>query len=320
MTAAEHFDPCQRAFHRRWPALRDPHVRALAWLLTSPALLDAAAPRWGGKLASVDLPAPAELDRWLNSLDAAPDRLHDALKLQPLTRLGRYAENLLAFYLREQGVLVAQGVQVRDGRHATVGEFDFLVRDDDRLLHWELATKLYLLERNGAGMAADYFIGPNLADTLGSKMRKIFDRQLALAEHPAAQAVLPRPVDAAQALVKGWLFYHRDDVTGDESIGVNAGHCRGFWCELSRAAELPMQYAVALSRLAWLAPARVPEDQMLEKDALLALLHRHFAAERMPVLVVLVEPHGGAALEVARGFIVPDDWQSRARSLGVVGS
>ena len=32
-------------------------------------------------------------------------------------------------------------------------------------------------------------------------MRKIFDKQLALAWHPAAQALLPLPVDRAQALV-----------------------------------------------------------------------------------------------------------------------
>jgi hypothetical protein len=32
----------QQQFHARWHCLRDPHVRALAWLLDAPDLLDAA--------------------------------------------------------------------------------------------------------------------------------------------------------------------------------------------------------------------------------------------------------------------------------------
>ena len=35
-----------------------------------------------------------------------------------------------------------------------------------------------------------------LADTLGRKMRKILDRQLALGQHPAAAGLLPRPLVA----------------------------------------------------------------------------------------------------------------------------
>ncbi|WP_308621444.1 hypothetical protein [Massilia sp. Se16.2.3] len=38
----------QEGFHRRWSHLRRARVRALAWLLDSPDLLDADAPHWQG--------------------------------------------------------------------------------------------------------------------------------------------------------------------------------------------------------------------------------------------------------------------------------
>ena len=123
------------------------------------------------------------------------------------TRLGLYAEKLMAFYYQQHGQLVAHGLQVRATRNDTVGEFDFLLdAGPDGVEHIEFATKFYLLEGSAASRF-DTFVGPNLADSLGAKMRKIVDKQLALASHPAAQALLPRPVLRARALVKGWLFY-----------------------------------------------------------------------------------------------------------------
>ena len=146
-------------------------------------------------------------------------------------------------------------------------------------------------------------------------MRKIFDQQLSLAEHPAAQSVLPQPVDAAQALVKGWLFYHRGDALAGTSIGVDGGHCRGFWCEMSQADQLSIRHGAILSRLAWLAPARLAEDVLLDGATLLDRLAQHFSVERTPVLVAIMERAGDTAIEIERGFIVPNDWADRARSL-----
>src|SRR5690606_30524607 len=112
---------------------------------------------------------------------------------------------------------------------------------------------------------ADYFVGPNLADTLGAKMHKIFDHQLLLSSHPAAQAVLPQSVAQAQALVKGWLFYRDGD--GDEwaphAYGTSPSHCRGFWCALSEMENRSGDRYVILPRLQWLAPARLPWQETM---------------------------------------------------------
>jgi hypothetical protein len=304
-------DNFQAQFHQRWGDLHDRHVRALAWLLSAPDLLDASAPQWQGRIASLGSELlRADLDAWLHALDRAPAALHAYLGEQPFVRLGRYAEKLLAFYLAQQGVLLAHGVQVRE-QHRTIGEFDFLLRLQDRLVHWEFATKFYLLESSGNGHDADYFVGPNLADTLGAKMHKIFDRQLKLSEHEAARAHLPEPVASAQALVKGWLFYHagRHFARAD---GTSPAHCRGFWLSLAEMEDLRGEQLAIIPRLAWLAPAQLPRESALDGSSLMQILRDYFAQDRMPVMIAVLRTEEDAARETERGFIVPDDWQTRA--------
>lgn len=304
----------QSRFHARWPALRDPDVRALAWLLDAPSLLDPGSSAWRGRIASLPPGAAERAMPWLAELDRDPAALRRFLDVQPFTRLGRHAEKLMAFWLQHEGLLVASGVQVRASANETVGEFDFLVRLPEGLVHWEFATKLYLLEETGRGAAADYFVGPNLADTLGRKMRKIFDRQLALAEHPAAAAVLPAPVVAARALVKGWLFYHRREPACGLPPGVAADHCIGFWCTLAECDLLAAPRYAILPRLRWLAPARLPMEETIDRKEMADTLRARFVDDSMPVLVALLEERDGEAFEVERGFIVPDDWQQRAHA------
>lgn len=310
---------CQADFHRRWGHLHDPHVRALAWLLSAPDLLDVRAPQWRGLIATLnDALDQATID-WLAALDAAPAELHAFLAIGPFTRLGRYAEKLLAFYFRHRGILFAHGIQVRASKGDTVGEFDFLLRDGAALAHWEFAAKFYLLESSGARVKADYFVGPNLADTLGAKMHKILDRQLALAQHPAAQIHLPQPVVFTQALIKGWLFYRGDDALPPPSMGLSQAHCRGFWCTLPEFDAVPAERLAILPRLSWLAPAQVSPADVLDKQQLRDALTARFSQDAMPVLVALLQQQKGRLLETSRGFIVPGDWCSRAHQRSRTG-
>lgn len=163
----------QAQFQQRWVGLCSPHVRSLAWLLDAPDVLDAMSPRWQGKIAKLPVHTADHCREWLLQLDADPGALEAYLDVQRFTRLGRYAERLLAWYFQHQGQLVAHGLPVRSGKEETIGEFDFLLSVDQKLLHWELATKFYLLAVNDPALEAvqqaDYFVGPNLADTLGQK-------------------------------------------------------------------------------------------------------------------------------------------------------
>ena len=98
----------QQGFHRRWGHLRRARVRALAWLLDAPDLLDANDPQWAGRIATLG-EAGTEVAGWLARLDRDPSALDDALGAKLYTRLGLYAEKLLAFYFAQHGRLVAHG-------------------------------------------------------------------------------------------------------------------------------------------------------------------------------------------------------------------
>lgn len=314
MRASTDLSPSHQAqFHRRWNHLNDPHVRTLAWLLDAPDLLDPQAQQWQGRIASITVIDTATED-WLAALDREPERLHAWLDIQPFTRLGRYAEKLMAYYLQHQGSLVAYGVQVRAGKNDTIGEFDFLLRRGGALVHWEFATKLYLLEASGSGRHADYFVGPNLADTLGAKVRKIMDRQLSLSQHPAAQLHLPEPVVSAQALVKGWLFYYDRTPLSVLPAGILRTHCRGFWCAEGEFDRIPGEHFIVLPRLSWLVPAKTAEDKALDRTALRDAVAAHFREGATPLLAAVLELQDGAMLEVDRVFVVPDDWRNRAEA------
>ena len=300
----------QARFEQRWGHLTHPRVRALAWLLDSPDLLDPASAHWGGRIASLPAVTPA-VAAWLGALQDDPSPLDAALGPKFYSRLGLYAEKLLAFYFEQRGVLQAHGLQVQVNRNDTVGEFDFLLRDGNELLHWEFATKFYLLEGAPDPGVFNHLIGPNLADTLGLKMRKILDKQLALSRHPAAQTLLPQPVLAAQALVKGWLFYAAGTTPAMDGISPDHGH--GFWCTL---AQLPERRYVVLPRLQWLAPFKGREVAVLDGDVLRAQL----SDLAQPVMVATVDHVEGWEVERTRGFVVPHDWTQQAAARRLAGT
>src|SRR5437868_1432945 len=101
----------QAQFHQRWNHLNDPHVRALAWLLDAPDLLDVDAPQWQGKIAHIaaaDDGAYQNTATWLQALDSEPEQrlaLHAFMGGLSSTRLGLYAEKLMAFYFQQQQIL-----------------------------------------------------------------------------------------------------------------------------------------------------------------------------------------------------------------------
>ncbi|WP_211474025.1 DUF1853 family protein [Collimonas humicola] len=302
---------CQEQFHRRWNHLRDPHVRALAWLLDAPDLLDPHAAQWQGRIATY---VDADLATWLNELDQQPQKLQDLhgyIGSLPSTRLGLYAEKLLAFYFERRQLLVAHSVQVRASKNDTVGEFDFLLRLNGGLVHWEFASKLYLLETSGASLQADDFIGRDMADSLGSKMQKLLQHQLALSRHPAAQAHLSEAVVSAQVLMKGWLFY-QDQRHPADVPGVSPNACRGYWCAWPDLQLDETAGYYLLPRQRWLAPAKVASEDVRSAAQMQLALSGYFSGDASPVLLVTLRPEGEFGLETDRGFVVPSDWAARA--------
>lgn len=292
-------ESCQARFARRWPDLCQPAVRSLAWLLDSSVLLNPAHQQWHGRLAQLAA-VDADTAAWLHTLDQSPARLLEFLAVHPRTRLGHYAENLLAFYFQWCNMLVAHGVQVIS--HTTIGEFDFLLNTPAGLEHWEFACKFYLLV--DPGQRLNDFVGPNLMDNLNDKSHKIMHAQLALGQHPDAQKYLPAPLVAARALLKGWLFYRASDTLSLAQCAPD--HCRGLWCRVDALASLVGAHGTVLSRLNWLAPAKV--DSALSGQTLQAQLVAQFVQDDRPVLVASLVLQDGWFIEVERIFVVPDNW------------
>ncbi|MEB0138059.1 MULTISPECIES: DUF1853 family protein [unclassified Undibacterium] len=305
----------QAAFHRNWGHLQDRHVRTLAWLLCAAPLLDSGASVWHGAGLSPRLPPTEVMVGMLTALDAAPAALHAALAQRPTRRLGLYAEQLLAFFLTQTGEMVAHGLQVHDAAARTLGEFDFVLRQNGALVHWELATKFYLFCPS-AQLAPDLYdyVGPNLADTLGSKMHKILHQQLLLGQQATARAMLPAEISEAHALVRGWLFY-APALAPDTLAGIAVDHCRGEILTLTqlRALAAPGGLSgILLERLDWLAPAQLAEADVPTWAALLQEVEQHFSHSQATLLLALVQCAAGQARELSRAMIVADDWWQQA--------
>lgn len=278
-------------------ALGVPMVRDLAFLLTSPTPWRASA-----NLEPQRLLGGHGLNR-LRELDADPKALEDWMVAHPVSRLGRYAELLLAFWFIDAPhcELVAHNLPVRDESGRTVGEFDFLVRLDGEPWLIELASKYYLM----LGRDPNTLIGASLRDGWLLKAAKL-EAQLSLARHPAAKAMLPDGFANAPsaARVTGWLFF-----PGAPHLPppLNPAAPNGWFAPLN--APWPKQHAGSrwawLPRLRWLAPARLDESYTDDETGLKRQLGQ---IDRPQLVAEVLEIEPGVWQEVERGFVIPESW------------
>ncbi len=301
----------------RLDALADAAVRDIAWLLFSPDLLRAQRPP--GVLATpFESPdeVAASLD-WLEAQDADPAALHRHIAAARVTRLGRYAEYLLGWFLQQGPAarLIAANVALRRAG-VTLGECDFLVETQaGRRLHWELAVKCYLHAGDGRGELADY-VGPNLQDRFDLKLAHLLDHQLPLSAREEFASLGHRGPWDPQMFVKGWLFY-RNGLAERDPIEIDPTHARGWWTTRAEWPSFSATQADAwmlLPRLEWLAP-RVRDGRHAPGFVSADALAQQLAQQTGPTMVAaFVERADGLWTERSRGFIVPDDWPERAQA------
>ncbi|WP_424195451.1 DUF1853 family protein [Ampullimonas aquatilis] len=293
------------------------HQTALQWLLTSPDLLNPMHPSCQDVLLDIE-------KSWLDETEL--DAAIMSLNLEKLPRrIGLYAENLLAVWLRQKTWLLDRNIQLFEGR-VTLGELDFLVQTPRGLQHWELATKFFLGVRSGPTLS---FVGPNLADSLQAKWQKILHQQLALSRHAAyldyaRQHHLPEQIEA-RALIKGWLFYPLSEQeigqktepqkTGPEFL-LNPTHGRGWWGTISQVMAIAKASWFLVPRHRWLARVQVTDfeaEQVIELNDLKLALESALQKQGGPILLAQVEVDAaGGWTEQARFFVVPDTWPAAA--------
>ena len=308
----------QQRFHEDWGFLQDAHVRSLAWLLTSPHLLDRNANIWAGALQGPEPLPLTVIHDYLSRLDRHPESLHQLIGARPVKRLGLYAEILFLHFLNEFFHVWRHGLQIRDDKGKTIGEFDFLVQQDHGLVHWELASKFYLFcktEVSPVQPAFGDYLGPNLSDTLEAKIHKMLQHQLRLGQHEFAQSALPEQLLRSQAWIKGWLFYSRNVSGADYPLadGIAADHCRGWIWTVSEFERMTDVEGVILERLCWLAPAACAASQIQRQQVLMGQVREHFLRSDTPLLLAEMERDAQRAHEVQRAMLVPDDWFARAQ-------
>jgi hypothetical protein len=281
-------------------------VRDLAWSLASPPLLQRrdAGVRWPDDAWFEAI--GAQFHASLVQLDSDPQPLRDVLARRTDQRLGNYFEVLWRYWLdhNPRYRLLQAHLPVRAGGK-TLGEFDLIVEDQrsGEILHWELAVKFYL--GSGATERPASWWGPGRRDRLDIKTEHLLRHQIQLSRQPQAQTLLAEHglrVDATWLIVKGRLFYPRDNTTGAPS-GANPGHLRGFWVPGNRLDRLAPAHWLALEKHQWLAPVQQPTGRLMDNRELREWWredpHRH------PVCLAAVV----AGEEVERGFIVPDAWE-----------
>ena len=297
-------------------AFKHPSVRDLAWVIASPAMLQAHKAQRPVFSAQDCSDAFAKTLARLQKLEEDPAPLVSYLQQFENHRVGRYFEVLTHYWLKHVAGLevIANNLQLRDGNQ-TLGEMDFLFRENEQLVHWEVAVKYYL--QRAPGCEEHEFIGPNTADNLASKMDRLFEKQLPR----STEQNLVRSLGALdgvgsikrQAFIKGWLFYRGfPETPGGRSSSLNPDHLKGFWIHHGED-PLPPQSQDALWSLlekpCWLAPKlSANADELITRDQLELLLESHFNTKESPLLVAQLEPCTSGYLERLRGFVVSPQW------------
>ena len=297
----------------------------LRWLLLTPPLINPDHPRFTGAIATFNATQITTITAWLDTV--VPDHLQAFLETRPighLQRLGRYAELLIEYFLRNGPTheLLAANLPIRADTqfkqhriqvdHTTVGEIDFLVRDSSDPAnvqrHWELAVK-YFLCRGADDLSPSNFMGPDSIEVFEDKLIKLFDRQL--------QHTPPAPWDTytwwRQAYTRGWIFYPvaTPDLKPD---WLHPDHPRGVWLHHEKIEHsLPESDYVVLDKQRWLAQACASEQSggVLNKSQLREIISQSWSesrpGQRWPS-GILIARLNDAGFEAQRLFIVPNHW------------
>ena len=307
-------------------------INDLRWLLLAPPLINPDYPRFADAIANFSHTQKTAITAWLPTV--VPAHLQAFLETRPIghrQRLGRYAETLLEYFLRNGPTheLLAANLPIRADRkenrtrnqldHTTVGEIDYLVRDrcdpQDVQRHWELAVK-YFLCRSADDLSPANFMGPDSIEVFEEKLIKLFDRQL--------RHTPPAPWDTyvwrRQAYTRGWIFY---PITSPDlqPVWLHPNHPRGVWLHHENIDQyLPEADYVVLDKQRWLAQANASEQSggILNRSQAREIISYWWAearpGQRWPS-GILVARLGGGGLEAQRIFVVPNHWGDPAWQL-----
>ncbi len=231
-------------------------------------------------------------------------------------RLGHYFETLLSYWFAHNSryQLLAQNLPLHDGKR-TVGEFDFIVRDQqkNKTQHWEVACKFYLGIGNTSNI--NNWHDAMLKDNLAKKYQQMQTRQSQLSEQPSSKSALDSlgiHIDEKICLMKGRLFYPLEYLKRSAPPILANSHLQAWWAKptvlIQHFISRPIVWQI-LSKKQWLAKqifdykeprytTRELVDKLLSKPVEQATLVAGF----------LLNENSQHPIEIERGFLTPKDW------------
>ena len=292
---------------------RDDAVRALAWSVLSPNLMDDVPDMTF--VATEDV-LYSETLSWLKSLDDDPTRLHEHLATEASWKVGVRFEALLAFWLRWRPdcALLGHNLQVRDGGR-TLGAFDFIMRcQDGRVEHWEVAVKFYLQRRDSDDWSA--WVGPNQRDRLDIKLERMRGHQLPLSSLRESQDILRSAgvldVPVQRGVLKG-AFFSPWDRAARGPQGSRSATPRGRWVEAHRledyGAQVPGCRWTQREKPNWLGPSRCDQGLPMTTDEWIAKTNARDVG-RPELWSGLRRNEAGLWLEEHTLFLLPSGWEN----------
>jgi hypothetical protein len=294
--------------------LESPHVRDLAWVLTSAPLLHSIGNQRHPLSASAWRATPSLLLHWLAELDRDPTALLLQIERQTSRRLGHYYESLWQFALANAPDVnvVATNVPVRENGR-TLGEMDLLYEDQEGLHHVEFSVKFYLGPERGDGLDPSRWCGTEVSDRLATKLHRLQSRQLPLSntsQGRTAIAAFTNRAPAASLWMGGYLFYPPANDCGAPR-NAHPCHSRGKWMrkEHWRALQTDGIWQ-PIPRSRWLSGAMARNNKAPEAEHFLEWNDERFL---MPAkMLARLLPERGRWREVERILVVDDAWPASA--------
>lgn len=202
----------------------------------------------------------------------------DQTELSLNQKLGHLYEEALALILRASAryQLLEKSLQLQDGIHKTLGELDYLFRDqvDGTLVHLELAVKFYLAVETPEGLVLP---GPDARDNYFKKISHLRSHQLMLTQRyrnhlPTAYHALKI---TPQHLILGCLFDHIKASQPANPEFLHPQARRGKWLRESELSQyFPNRKIEIIPKYLWPVPTSHLEDFPLTQFKPSALITR----------------------------------------------
>ncbi|HLW29605.1 MAG TPA: DUF1853 family protein [Brumimicrobium sp.] len=223
-------------------------------------------------------------------LDKNPSSLITFLDRKKNKRLGFYAEALLSYFFQtfNQIELLLQNFQIIN-KHKTVGEIDFIILYNKKVIHLECAVKYYLLKDFNNANEPSNWVGPRMKDNLKLKLLRLINHQLPLGTRKEISDKINCNIDSSYLFVKGIFFAEKELYSNIVSTGKPNQFIRQ--SELDKLAVKPIKVLIRPNWLSSNSPSKLNSatdfiqlDQPMKKPEL-----------------VLFEDNRSR-------FIVPDNW------------